>query len=520
MALLAAGCPSAPVTVTPDSGTTPDDTGRGTTNDTGTLLDAPVTELATCAAPRMITPALGVQMTITGNTAGGGAGPLTMSGCGSMAPTRAPQEVLAIRIPGTGPAGLIFDLTDGTTANFDTVVQVRTTCETDPGAEGCFDDVGEGMLQSAGAIPVMGGTTVYLVVTGFEGGAETVSSGAYSARITVEPNTAPTLTAASAVRIGATRFYIDGTGMDAETNAEGYALQLLNAAGMPISTNPEDATAVGPFPFRFDVAPTSVPFTAARSSIDDLAAIGAGPAAAIASAVTARIIVVDTYGLMSAMRDVAITDVAEVGLGEACDATHVCAVTDECTAGTCQAPAAVRAACMGATALTLVAPTGTTPTVATQAVALAVGDGVIINECGGNGAERLFTVTVPAGGADLIVTTNIAATMMTVDTVVAIRSRCVDASSETVCNDDYEGAPMGDLRSTAVIEAAAAGTYTVIVDSYRVLGAAATASVELRLRPVLAAGAACDPAGVMNRCSTAACPASGAALCPAAVPAG
>ena len=85
----------------PYSGPVVDDTGRPTVT---RAPDAARTMLATCAAPRRIMSALGVAMTVTGNTSGGGEGPLTMSDCANtMATTRAPQEVLALSLAGSDP---------------------------------------------------------------------------------------------------------------------------------------------------------------------------------------------------------------------------------------------------------------------------------------------------------------------------------------------------------------------------------------------------------------------------------
>lgn len=667
-ALLSAGCPSDPV-VTPDSGpTVMEDTGTMTMRDTGTPREdsgrdaGPVTELATCAAPRTITLAAGAAMTVTGSTAGGAPGPLeTECGNGSAEAT-APQEVLAIQIPGTAPALLSFEMTAATAATFDTVVEVRTTC-TDQGQ--CFDDLDATTTRSGGSVRVMGGETVFLVVSGFADGmfmgTPTMGSGAYALELQVEPlidlatcaaprtvalvagtpsvimgdlsrgvpgpldlgedcfggpevpaadrlaqdvvavtipgtgmvnvsfdtrtgtgeetdtfvqvrttcatipgplhtcfddtdedvrssgafvaaggstvflvvssapsstyeltvqtegaNAAPTLTAGTAVRIGSERFRINLTGGDADSNATGYYLELLNAAGTPISFS-ETETFVGPVAVGFDEAPTTATFTNQASVL-----VGSARIPAFGRAVSVRVSVVDRFGLLSAPLTIAIADVG--GLGQPCDGTE-CAGALMCTAAVCAATPATTAACAAATAVTLTAPTATTPSVSAQSVMLAAGAGAVAGSCGvdsmGGGTERLFNVIVPAGTFDLIVTTNVAATTATVDTAAYIRRTCVDDTSELSCNDDYDGAPMGtDFRSTAIAQGVGAGTYTVAIDTFEALEAATTVGAEFRLRSVLAAGAACDPMGVMNRCSTAACPASGAAVCPAAPPAG
>lgn len=509
--VLAMGCPP-PVVVTDDAGMVGND--APTPRDTGNRRDAAMTMLSTCEAPRMVMGSLTAPVTIAGNTMGGAEGPLTVAPCGSMPMgARPPQDVIALQVPGTGPMGVAMDFTGGD-ETFDMIVQVRTDCMTAPtAANTCFDDAADGTLQPVDGFIAMGGSTIFLVISGYANpGMGSTDRGAYSGTVRFAPNTPPTLTAASATR-DATNLQIIGTGMDAESNATGFNVQFLDAAGMPISIVAGNPAAVGPFGFEFDTAPTTMAFTDATSTFA-LADLTEGAAAAVAAAVSVRVSAVDLFNQTSATRDVALVTPMEVPFGAVCDATHVCASPNECTMGTCQAPAAVRTACMGATAVTLTAPTGAMPTVSAQSVMLAAGPGALTNTCGGAGAERIFNVTVPAGGADLIATTNVAATASTVNTVVAIRSTCGNSASETLCNDDYMGHPAADVRSTAVVMAAPAGMYTVIVDSSTALTAAATAGLELRLRPVLAAAAACDPTGEMNRCATGVCPATGAAVCP------
>ena len=184
-------------------------------------------------------------------------------------------------------------------------------------------------------------------------------------------------------------------------------------------------------------------------------------------------------------------------------------------AGTCEVSPAVSAACADARAITLTAPLGSTPSVRSETVTLSASGGAVLSpECTGIGDEQVFSVTVPAGASDLIVTTNVPETMS--DTVLASRTVCSDAATETACNDDYPGAPDGDYRSELEISAPGASTQTIIVNTYDVLTAPETIRVEFRLRPRLAPGAACDPAGVTNRCASGACPTSGAAMCPPA----
>jgi hypothetical protein len=207
--------------------------------------------------------------------------------------------------------------------------------------------------------------------------------------------------------------------------------------------------------------------------------------------------------------------VSEVDFGQACDATRLCRAPNVCEAGICAPSAGTLALCAAATAVTLDAPSGSTPTTSTQTVSLAPGPGIVsARMCEASDAsERVLAVTVPAGAFDLVATTAVAANPPDLDTVVYIRSSCENETTELVCGDDVD-ADADDYRSLADVLDVAAGTYFVFVDGYDPFDVATPVAVEIQLRPVLAAGAACDPTGTLNRCAMAACPTSGAAVCP------
>jgi hypothetical protein len=199
----------------------------------------------------------------------------------------------------------------------------------------------------------------------------------------------------------------------------------------------------------------------------------------------------------------------EVGLGATCDDTNVCATGLMCTSAVCTAPAEVTTACAGATAIAVTPPT-TTTTTGSATGSLAAGTGVLMGSCGPTeGSEALYTVTVPAGSFDLIARTDLDGTMDT-DTIVYVRSTCADPLTEVACNDDVGG---GVLGSRAEVTDASPGTYTIAVEPYGEGAADQPFELEVGLRPILAAGTACDPAGEMNRCAGMPCDAS-SMMCP------
>ncbi len=492
-----------------------DDAFRGP-EDGGPAADAPTSGLGTCASPRRVTLAIGESMTISGNTAGGAAGGLAL-GAACTNPDiseRPPQEVVAVEVPGSGEVGIAFNLTTGTAATFDTIVEVRTACETTPtSVESCFDDVAEDEVRSAGAFTATGGTTVYLVVSGYPGGeGGTISAGSYTMQLEAEPNASPTLTAATARRVDDDRLEVTATGMDADTNAVGVGFQLLAGDGTPLALDAAVADDLGPYFYPFDLEVTTASFAMQLAT-----APGSADFDGIGAATTLRLFTYDAYGARSATRDVVIDMVTEVGFGGTCTATSLCRAPNVCDSGTCVASAETLALCSAATSVTLTAPAGSEPSVSTQRASLAAGVGLASGtgcEYTADAMEAVFAVTVPAGTFDLIAATNLAANPADLDTVVYVRSTCANETTELVCDDDYAGAPDGDYRSYGLVENVAAGTHFVFVDGYAPFDATTSVSVELRLRPVLATGAMCDPMGVANRCAGGACPASGTAVCP------
>src|SRR5690606_16994656 len=99
-------------------------------------------------------------------------------------------------------------------------------------------------------------------------------------------------------------------------------------------------------------------------------------------------------------------------------------------------------------------------------------------------------------GHDIVIETA-GTTTGTTDTVLYAMTACGDPSTEVACNDDA-GEDGGDSR-LEILDSEAV-TYTIAVEVFAGVEAATMIDVVGRLRPVLATGAACDPAGEMNRC--------------------
>ena len=506
-----------------DDGMRPIDSGMMTVDGGGTDTgprpdsggtDAGTVELATCDMPRVLEGTIGT-VSISGDTTRGAEGSRDLGpSCGNTEAARwAPQEVIQYEVPGTGPTAVTATLlTDGTPMSFDTVIQLRTDCTMIP--EGgllptCFDDSGPGEFRSEAVATLEGGSTVYFIVTGYT---ETpvmdgMDRGPYQLDVTARANELPVITGGEVLVIGE-RGRVVVSGMDADMDPFGFAAEFQDAAGMPVDLNGDSMVddsdrLAGAFD-NLDAIADMASYTG-ESTVD-----GLGTAITDASATQASVQLIDAaFGVGEAMT-LTVRMVNEVGFGDACDADNICAPTLTCTAGTCQASAEVTAACTAATPIVVTPPT-TTTTTATATGMLEAGPGALAGSCGDtSGAESLHTVAVPAGNFDLVARTDLAGTGET-DTILYVRSTCQDPSTEAACNDDIDFAG-GVVASAVEVMDVAAGTYTIAVEPFGTLDAAASYELEVGLRPVLATGATCDPMGVMNRCAGGACPAS--MLCP------
>ena len=461
---------------------------------------------ALCDAPRAVTLTMGDQ-TLTGDTTGASTDFTLADGCGSPDAT-APTEVFALTLPGTGLKGVTFNLGNDATT-WDTLVEIRPDGCAAATNTSCFDDILAflGIVQSAGSFTAEGGSTVYLVLTGFPGSMDG-ESGAYELELSVSDATAPTFTSGNAYRVGTERYDLVLQGTDPEGDAAYARVSFLDATDAPIGVDTDEDPSTPDetvFELNFDRVSGRPDFEALLRIDDTL--LFAGTAAATKVDVT----ILDEFSLESASMQLTIVDVTEAGLGGTCGATIICADGFDCVGTVCAIPAAVATACSAATAVTVTP--GASTTSQTVSGSLDAGDSLMFAMCGDtSGAENLYTVVVPGTGTfDLIASTD-NATTGDADTVVHIRSTCGDPGTEVACNDDGGDA----YRSIAVVEAAAAGTYTIAVEIYGGAEMATPYDLVVSLRPVLAAGMACDPTEEMNRCSTDTCPMTGTAVCPPA----
>ncbi|WP_236516050.1 hypothetical protein [Sandaracinus amylolyticus] len=430
----------------------------------------------------------------------------------------APQEVVELHVPGSGLVAIELDTLAGTSDTFNTVLQVRRTCEDVPQGifpPTCFDDVDAVEFRSRGAFTATGGEVLYIVVTGYSSPpAEqgTVDRGVVRLDITARPDTAPTLTSGF-VRLANQDVLVGAVGEDAEADAVGVAMNFLGPTGELLDIYGDGAATMDGdvFTVFFDERPTTAAYDGRALVLGSEVTLAAFMRSAMVSRVVLRAF--DSAFATSAPLEVEVEEAELVGLGEACDDEHVCRLPMTCGGdGTCTVTGPAAAVCTGATVIAIEAPT-TTATTATVTGTTGAGYGHYEQGCavgtGSRGAERAYSVVVPEGTFDLIATTDLPGTGST-DTILALRAVCPDSGTELACNDD---AAMSNLQSTIEERDLAGGTYFLMVEMFGGIGSGtAPHALQVTLRPVLGAGAACDPAGVQNRCATGACPA--AAVCP------
>jgi hypothetical protein len=441
--------------------------------------------------------------------------------CGNAQARRwAAEEIIEYRVPGTGPVGISFSTQNmGTDASFNTVVQVRTACGTIPTQTfppTCFDDVSQTEFRSVGGAQVMGGDTIYLVVTGHaepEPITETVDSGRVRVVIEANANTAPTLTSARATIVG-NNTRIDAVGTDADANIVGFTFGLSTTAGRVDFNGDGVGNAADIFFFEFDTTTGTAPAWEGTTSIPGSAEQGIA-AFCGQDGVNCDFVYLtafdESYAVSAELR-VPLLEPTIVGLGETCDADNVCGAGLVCGGdpAVCSPSPAALTACGMATLIEVPAPTTMTTSANVMSSVTAGSPGTfsapaMCAPMSANGVERLFRVDVPAGTFDLTFTTNLAGTGTT-DTVLYVRGACADPGDNLGCQDDI-AAMM--TRSTVEVRNVTEGDYYAFVESFN--GAAGPVQIQASLRPVLASGAACDPAGVQNRCAMGACTAM---LCP------
>lgn len=426
----------------------------------------------------------------------------------------APQEVVELHIPGSGEVEVTLDTVfDETEWEFNTVLQVRRTCERVP--EGffpptCFDDVDEAELRSRGSFIANGGEVVYVIVTGFSeppAVQDTVDTGRVRLDVSVKAATRPTLTDAS-FYLARDDVLIRASGHDPGADVRGVALNFYVGNVLLDIYGDGEATENGSvFLVPFDPAPNTTDYESevmVRGRDVNLAAY-----LAAVGATHARFRIFDSAYAMSEPRMVPIEEATMVGEGEACGGETLCRREMSCIDGICEATGVWATACANAIPLDVPAD-GSTAVEHAGRTGAGFGNFEPSVECVGHpqaaiGAETIYRVDIPEGvTADLLATTDLPGTGNT-DTILYLRSSCPDSGieAELACNDDRAS---NNPKSAIEVEGLTEGSYYLFVERWGGLASGTIPhALSVRLRPVLESGEACDPSGVMNRCAAGPC---------------
>lgn len=439
----------------------------------------------------------------------------------------APQAVVELHVPGTGPVAVAFDtINEVTLSGIAVVVQARTECTTVPASElpsVCFGPVEPGgEWRTRGAVAANGGDTLYFIVTGYSQARDLqpglLDAGPIRIDFRVSANQPPTLTSAEIVYVGED-VRIDAQGMDPDGNADSLAVnffignQLLDLYG---TGAPTELNSLFVIPMT-NPAPTGTTWTGGNTVPSDPmdGRTQLGEYLVARGADMAQVVAVDALNGTSAPIMVPIVSAAVVGYGEACSNTARCDAGYACgTGGSCEASPAAVARCGTARVVTVPA---FTDTAVTAQVAGQTGEGTgffgPLAGCASpdvvRGPEGVYRVDVASGVPfDLVLTTDSPVTGRT-DTVMYVRTDCADPSSEAMCSDDRA---MGDPQSEIELRDQTDGSFFVFVEQ-KYIPPVDTANHQLLItaRPVLPMGATCDDAEVMNRCANGPCAAS---VCP------
>lgn len=430
----------------------------------------------------------------------------------------APQEVVAFTVPGSAGQSVAVQFTSnvaGTDSNFNTVIQVRESCETVPPVNfppACFNDIAMDEFRTEGTVTANGGDVLYFIITGFSEpppAEETVDSGTVQVDFRTYESSAPTI-ATGAMRLVLDDVRIEITGNDPNADVRGVGMnfygpdgELLDIFGDGQATEDGDLIVV-----RFDDPPaTGFDYTGGRwvrVGEDGIGPLGGYLRAVGATAVSYRVF--DAAWGVSDPLMVPITEATLVGLFEACDFETFCRQEMVCSGGMCIPSAQVAMACDSALDLALPPTIDTAVTVTHMGSA---GGGASLftasTECdpqaGTAFSEAIYKIDFSSGPFDLFVTSDLAGSGMT-DTLIYLRSQCPDSGTELACNDDITA--MTNLRSSIEALDLDAGTYYVYVETWGG-DSSQPHEIEVTARPLIGSGLACDDAEVLNRCMTGTC---------------
>lgn len=505
-----------------------------------------------CAEPETLTGVLDGEVSIVVDTSVTELRPRDLGLlCGNTSPTvRWPkQTIVAYEVPGTGGVAVSFDTRSTTTPSvFDTVVQVRTTCEDPPPLQDaplpdltCFDDSGVNAnapdRRSAGTVQATGGDILYFVVTGFRDPDQSnlISEGEVELTVTASENSPPQLTGGTAFVFG-NDVVLRLEGTDADDNVRG-AIVNLRRGGNLLDIYGQGTTSPTRSALIFDRAPGEVlnfirrrqpplylspgpPTDGSGNYSLPNSEVGLNPPLGqfVAGNNVDRLGVTLYDEAFASSNEVllqVVTNAQRVGFGEDCS-NAVCQPPLRCGMdNTCGASELGELYCDPAN----IQDSGLAPGVGVFAqvelsVSIPPDNAFAGPSCATNsaaGGESVVSLQLPMGGTfDVLATTQTQVTGA-LNTLIHMRSDCLNDATELPgsCNDDASGT----TRASAFeVRDLGGGTYYIFTERFTSTPStnAFLAGLDISLRPVVGLGEACDPAGVQSRCATGTCQNDGA----------
>lgn len=464
------------------------DAGVDTANDVAPAdADAETPPPFACEVPTVVDGLLGDTVSTSFDTTATESRPHDLGwACGNtgFALRWAPQEIIEFRVPGEGSMALNVDTNfQQTDSAFNTVIQFREECQTVPSRfpRTCFMDGGPAEWRATGTTTVEGGSTVFIVITGYADPAATdewVEAGQVRVDLTLSDSvTAPTI-ADGAVLLTDEGGTISVTGTDESLDAVGIAVNFF-VAGEVLDIYENGSTEVSETVYiaPFSEAPETVEFDASLT-IDSTAV----NSLRLAGADTAELRIYDSGWAVSNSISVPIVEAREVGLSELCDPPETYCHTElVCVDAACAATEDAAASCDEATVIPLPI-LDDEPFQTTVGGAIDSGTGLFapLTGCSVGGAvegrELVYRIDVPEDVVvDLTLDTDHPGTGTT-DTIMYVRGECTGPLAQIACNDD---AASGILTSRVEAPALTEGSYYIFVESYTEVPAGEVAPVEL-----------------------------------------
>lgn len=423
-----------------------------------------------------------------------------------------PAQAFRYRVrEGGNRAVTLSTANDRTAVATDTVIAVfEGDCDANRVAIACFDDTrsqGRFERRASGTVLARGGQNLTFLV-GYYGSS---SAGNASLEVITRENRAPDITAAESLFLS-DRVIVWANATDPDGDADVTTLELAFVG--PLG---ELVRVDGYATQRVDALRVGGGLEATLGVVDVPAEV---------RAVLVR--AVDTAGVTSEASVTAPrTTGAFIGVGAACDGPRgprICLGELECAtsgvgAGTCQASATVTAACTTATPLVL-AEGSAGLLEARTTVNIPSGAGFLrypFEQCPEGdldgftprtqGREQILSVPLPPGRWDLLARSS---GPPDIDTILYARTVCGDPESTIGCADDIDYA-INDYYSALEVRDLEApmdgGSVVVVAELWDGPSGTETQSFEVlvRLRPVRAAGEACDASYQRDRCAGTPC---------------